>query len=184
MSNLFVISGPSGSGKSTLCKEVLNLDNNIKISVSATTRTPREGEIDGVSYFFISHKDFENKIANNEFYEYAKVYKNYYGTPKSAVDAFIKQGYDVILEIDVQGGMQIKQINPNAILIFIMPPSIEILKQRLRGRDTESEEQYNIRVDNALKEIAMKKHYNHEIVNDVLEDASKELLSLIQSYRE
>jgi len=128
---LIVVSGPSGAGKGTICKEFLNSNQDVKISVSATTRKPRNGEVDGVNYFFISKDKFENMIGNNEFLEYARVYDNFYGTPKSAVLESLEKGEDVLLEIDIQGAKQIKEVYPEGVFVFILPPSLEELKNRI-----------------------------------------------------
>lgn len=175
---LFVLSGPSGVGKGTICKKLLeNID--IDISVSATTRVPRDGEIEGVSYFFVNHDRFEEMIRNDEFLEHAEVFGNYYGTPKQKVLDKLAWGKDVLLEIDVQGAMQVKANYPESITIFVCPPSLITLKHRLAGRGTESEESLNQRIAKALTEIEMLKNYDYYIVNDELEDAVKHVKSII-----
>lgn len=176
--SLFVISGPSGSGKSTICKE-LEKEENIKISISATTRDIRNGEEEGINYYFLSKEEFERKISENAFYEYAKVFNNYYGTLKDKVDEMLKDGYNVILEIDVQGAMQIREQNKDAVLIFIMPPSEEELIKRLTGRNTESEEQLKIRIETAKEEISYKDKYDYVVINDNLEKAVEEIKEII-----
>lgn len=176
--SLFVISGPSGSGKSTICKE-LEKEENIKISISATTRNIRNGEEEGINYYFLSKEEFERKISENAFYEYAKVFNNYYGTLKDKVDDMLKEGYNVILEIDVQGAMQIREQNKDAVLIFIMPPSEEELIKRLTGRNTESEEQLKIRIETAKEEISYKDKYDYVVINDNLEKAVEEIKEII-----
>ncbi len=181
--NLFVVSGPSGCGKSTICKAVIQKDPTIKLSVSATTRLPREGERDGVEYYFLSKEEFERKIELDEFYEYAKIFENYYGTPKQPVIEMLEQGKDVILEIDIQGARQIDDAVPETILIFIMPPSIEELGDRLGKRNSETREQYQMRMEHAAEEIAKKELYDHIVVNAVLEDAVRDVLFIIHSYR-
>lgn len=175
---LFVLSGPSGVGKGTICKKLLeNID--LEISVSATTRKPREGEIEGVSYFFVNHDRFEDMIQKGEFFEHAEVFGNYYGTPKQKVLDKLAWGKDVLLEIDVQGAMQVKENYPESITIFVCPPSLTTLKHRLAGRGTESEESLNQRIAKALTEIEMLKNYDYYIVNDELDDAVKNVKSII-----
>ena len=183
MSNLFVVSGPSGSGKSSICRQVVAKDNCVKLSISATTRAPRGEEKNGVEYFFLSVDEFENKIENKEFYEYARVYNNLYGTLRSHVDELLAKGNDVILEIDVQGGLQIKALNEKAKLIFIMPPSMEELIERLSGRETETEAQIKVRIGNAQAEISEKEHYDYIVVNDKLDVAVDDVLSIINNLR-
>lgn len=175
---LFVLSGPSGVGKGTICKKLLeNID--LEISVSATTRNPREGEIEGVSYFFVNHDRFEDMIQKGEFLEHAEVFGNYYGTPKQKVLDKLAWSKDVLLEIDVQGAMQVKENYPESITIFVCPPSLVTLKHRLAGRGTESEESLNQRIAKALTEIEMLKNYDYYIVNDELDDAVKNVKSII-----
>lgn len=175
---LFVLSGPSGVGKGTICKKLLeNID--LEISVSATTRKPREGEIEGVSYFFVNHDRFEDMIQKGEFLEHAEVFGNYYGTPKQKVLDKLAWGKDVLLEIDVQGAMQVKENYPESITIFVCPPSLTTLKHRLAGRGTESAESLNQRIAKALTEIEMLKNYDYYIVNDELDDAVKNVKSII-----
>ena len=175
---LFVLSGPSGVGKGTICKKLLeNID--LEISVSATTRKPREGEIEGVSYFFVNHDRFEDMIQKGEFLEHAEVFGNYYGTPKQKVLDKLAWGKDVLLEIDVQGAMQVKENYPENITIFVCPPSLATLKHRLAGRGTESAESLNQRIAKALTEIEMLKNYDYYIVNDELDDAVKNVKSII-----
>ena len=175
---LFVLSGPSGVGKGTICKKLLeNID--LEISVSATTRKPREGEIEGVSYFFVNHDRFEDMIQKGEFLEHAEVFGNYYGTPKQKVLDKLTWGKDVLLEIDVQGAMQVKENYPQGITIFVCPPSLATLKHRLAGRGTESAESLNQRIAKALTEIEMLKNYDYYIVNDELDDAVKNVKSII-----
>lgn len=175
---LFVLSGPSGVGKGTICKKLLeNID--LEISVSATTRKPREGEIEGVSYFFVNHDRFEDMIQKGEFLEHAEIFGNYYGTPKQKVLDKLTWGKDVLLEIDVQGAMQVKGNYPESITIFVCPPSLATLKHRLAGRGTESEESLNQRIAKALTEIEMLKNYDYYIVNDELDDAVKNVKSII-----
>ena len=163
---LFVFSGPSGVGKGTLnAKLFAEFGNQIAFSVSATTRAPREGEIDGKHYFFISKQDFENRIANNDFLEYAQFAGNCYGTPKSYVLSLLEKGKNVLLEIEVQGAMQVKERMPESVSVFILPPSFEELESRLRGRGTETEEKIQARLETAERELEYASSYQYQIVN-------------------
>lgn len=175
---LFVISGPSGAGKSTVTKLVRE-ELNIPLAVSATTRKPRVGEIDKVDYYFLSQKDFEDKIEEDGFLEYANVHGNYYGTLKSEVEKKLDEGLNVILEIDVQGGEQIKTKFSEACLVFFKAPSKEELEKRLRGRNTDSEEIIQVRLRNALKEMEYEEKYDEVIVNNEIEQAVADLKSII-----
>ena len=176
---LFVLSGPSGVGKGTLREHALNNAPNLKYSISCTTRKPREGETDGVEYRFISHTKFQEYISQGLFLEYAHVHEDYYGTLKSDVMSELEAGHDVLLEIDVQGALKVKEIMPEAVLIFVAPPSVEVLTQRLTGRGTESSSSLEVRLSNALKEIALKDKYDYVIVNDDLDSACEELRTII-----
>ena len=176
---LFVISGPSGVGKGTINKMLFDeFDGRVAFSVSATTRGPREGEVDGTHYFFISRQDFENRIANNEFLEHAEYAGNCYGTPRSYVLKLLEEGVSVILEIDLQGAIQVKERMPESVSIFILPPSFEELESRLRGRGTETPEKIEKRLAAAKHEIDMAHTYDYRIVNDDLEDAYAQLRSI------
>ena len=176
---LFVISGPSGVGKGTINKMLFDeFDGSVVFSVSATTRGPREGEVDGTHYFFISRQDFENCIANNEFLEHAEYAGNCYGTPRSYVLKLLEEGVSVILEIDLQGAIQVKERMPESVSIFILPPSFEELESRLRGRGTETPEKIEKRLAAAKHEIDMAHTYDYRIVNDDLEDAYAQLRSI------
>lgn len=175
---LVVISGPSGAGKGTLCKEIIK-NNDIYLSVSVTTRSPREGEVEGKSYYFISREEFEEKIQNNEFLEYAEVYGNYYGTLKSKVLDKIETGKDIILEIDIQGATQVKQNYPKGVFIFILPPSMEELRRRIINRHTETEESLMRRFKSAYKEINSVSRYNYAVINDEVSVATKKIESII-----
>ena len=150
---LIVISGPSGAGKGTICKALLEKHDNIYISVSATTRAPRVGEVEGVNYYFLTKEDFEEKVRENGFLEYANVHGNFYGTPKGNVEKMLEDGKDVILEIDIQGALQVKENFKEGVFIFILPPSMEELKQRIIKRGSETEESLMTRFKNAYKEI-------------------------------
>lgn len=177
---LIVVSGPSGCGKSTLNKLLLQKRNNIVMSISDTTRKIRGNEINGIDYNFISINEFEENIKNNKYLEYAMVYKDkYYGTPISFVDEKLNLGIDVILEIDIEGARKINEKRKDAVFIFIMPPSMQILKDRLIARKTETKEQIIERFKTAYKEINEVSKYNYVIVNDNLDDALEKMDSII-----
>ena len=178
---LIVVSGPSGAGKDTICQNLIKDDSNIWMSVSMTTRKPRPLEKDGVDYFFVSKEDFLNKINNNTFLEYASYNDNYYGTPKDKVEEKLNEGKDVILVIDINGAINIKKIIPSALFIFIMPPDMETLKNRLIGRKTESKDKVVERFITAYNEVNNYKKYNYVVVNDKVEDAVNKVKSIIQS---
>ena len=179
---LFVLSGPSGVGKGTLREHALNDIANLVYSISCTTRQPRPGETDGVEYRFISHEKFKQDISDNLFLEYAHVHNDYYGTLKADVEDALNSGLDVLLEIDVQGALQVREKMPQAVLIFIAPPSVQELERRLINRNTESQEVIRTRLHNALRELELQDKYNHVIVNDDLERASQELRNIIINY--
>ena len=168
---LVVVSSPSGGGKGTILKELFRRNENLKMSVSATTRGPREGEVDGREYFFISRQEFEKRVANNEFLEHAEYAGNCYGTPRDYVLSLLQRGVSVILEIDVQGAMQVKRRMPESVSVFILPPSFEELEHRLRGRGTETPEKVARRLAAARSEIDMAPAYDYQIVNDDLDAA-------------
>lgn len=181
---LFVISGPSGVGKGTICKKLLERRKELKLSVSVTTRAPRPGEIEGVNYFFRSEEQFQDMIARDEFLEYMCVFgKNHYGTPKAYVAEQRAQGNDVILEIDVNGALNVKKRCPDAVMIFIAPPSMETLKKRLVGRGTETEEAVERRFAEAAKELAAAGEYDYIVVNDSLDKAVNDTQSILVSER-
>lgn len=178
--DLIVISGPSGAGKDTLVNEILNED--ISLSISATTRDKREGEIDGVDYFFLSKAEFLEKMKNDEFIEYAIVHgENYYGTLKSEVDKKLEDNKDVVLVIDIKGALSIKTKFPDAIFIFVMPPSIKVLKERLIARKTETKESMMKRFTSLYTEINEIPKYNYVVVNDEIELAVNKIKSILIS---
>ena len=178
---LIVVSGPSGAGKDTICHKLIKENSNIWMSVSMTTRKPRPLEKEVVDYFFVSSEEFENKINDNTFLEYASYNDNYYGTPKDKVEEKLNEGKDVILVIDINGAINIKKIIPSALFIFIMPPDMETLKNRLIGRKTESKDKVVQRFITAYNEVNNYKKYNYVVVNDKVEDAVNKVKSIIQS---
>ena len=178
---LIVISGPSGTGKGTICKALLQQRPDIFYSISATTRSPRNGEQDGVSYYFKSKEEFEEMLARDEFLEWARVYDNYYGTPKVPVAEAIAAGKDVILEIDVQGAMKVKEKAPEGVYVFIVPPSLEVLRSRIVGRATDSMETINKRMDKALGELSKLYEYNYVVINDDLAQAVNKVECIIEA---
>ena len=178
---LFVISGPSGVGKGTLVKRILEENKNLYLSVSATTRNKREGEIDGVSYYFKSREEFNGMVENGEFLEWATFCENSYGTPRGPVCDMLAEGKDVILEIEIQGAMQVRKNMPECMLVFIAPPSFEELENRLKGRGTESDDVIKLRIETAKKELKVAKEYDYIVVNDNIEEATDNILSIIKA---
>lgn len=180
MSNnlLIVLSGPSGVGKGTVVNKLLQ-KGSYALSVSCTTRAKREGEVDGKSYFFISKEEFLKTIEEGGFLEYSNHFENYYGTPKKFVEKQL-QSYDVILEIEVDGALQVKKSHPEAILIMLVPPSVEELKRRLLGRGTESEEKINARIARMEYELSKKEQYDYTLVNDDLDECVARLEDIIK----
>jgi len=181
--HLFIIAAPSGGGKTTLCREVRKRFSDMLYSVSYTTRKLRDGEREGVDYYFIDKNDFENGIAAGEWAEWALVHGNYYGTSKDFLDKGLADGRDILLDIDVQGTRQILEHYTNSVAIFILPPSLEVLQQRLKARGTDSAESIAVRLKNAEKEMSQQDLYHHLIVNDQLSKAVPELISIIENYR-
>ncbi|WP_166238120.1 guanylate kinase [Paenibacillus turpanensis] len=176
---LIVISGPSGVGKGTICGSLREAAPEITYSVSATTRKPREGEKDGVNYFFKTREQFESMIRNDALLEWAEYVGNYYGTPRDFVEQTLNQGKDVILEIEVQGALKVKEKFPQGIFIFVMPPSLDELRVRINNRGTESEESIRARMHVASQEIQLLKHYDYAVVNDRVELARQRIQSII-----
>ena len=178
---LIVVSGFSGAGKGTLMKKMLETYDNYALSVSMTTRTPREGEVDGKSYFFVDKETFEKTIAEDGLIEYANYCGNYYGTPKAYVEMKLEEGKDVILEIEVQGALQVKERFPEAVLMFVMPPSAKELYRRLVGRGTETQEVIEGRMKRAVEEADGCEVYDYLVVNDDLDACVEEMHSIIRS---
>lgn len=182
--NLVIVSGPSGVGKSTICRRVAETLDNVYLSISATTRPKAENEVDGRDYYFITREQFEQKIKDNMFLEYAKVFENLYGTPKDKVDEAIEQGKVIILEIDVQGAKLVKEQYPQAIMIFILPPTQGHLAERIDGRGREDSETAKVRLDEASNEIAAAwRYYDNMVINDDLEQAVNEVIQIIKNER-
>ncbi len=177
---LTVISGFSGAGKGTLVKKLL-ADHEIFLSISCTTRAPRAGEVDGKDYYFVSRDEFERMIHEKELIEYAEYAGNYYGTPKKAIEDSLSEGKDVILEIEVQGGMQVKKLFPDAVLMFVVPPTANDLYDRLKNRGTESDEQIGIRFEQTVRETHFIKDYDYLIINDDLDKAAGQIVGIINS---
>ena len=175
-----VLSGPSGSGKGTIVRELIK-DEQFLLSISATTRSPRQGEEEGVHYFFKTREAFEDMIAQNELLEYAEFCGNYYGTPKAFIEESVKNGKDVILEIEVEGAMQIKKIYPEAIFVFVVPPSLTELENRLVGRNTEAREVIDQRLARAKEELALYTQYDYVVVNDRLVEAIDEIKCIVRA---
>ena len=180
---LIVVSGPSGAGKDSVCNLLKEKNNNMWISISCTSREIRKGEEDGINYFYLTREEFENKIKNNDFLEYAIYNNNYYGTPLYKIEENLNKGIDVVLVIEVQGALKVKKIYPDAIFIFILPPSMEELKNRLIKRGTESTEKILERFKTAYKEINEISKYNYVIVNNILDEAVSKMQSIIVAER-
>lgn len=178
---LFIFSAPSGAGKDTVLAEVLKQNDNLKLSISTITREMREGEVEGEKYNFISKEEFEKMLVNKELLEFNEYCGNYYGTPKAPVEKWLNDGYDVILEIDVNGAFKVKSKMPDAVMIFMLPPSVEALKHRLEKRGTESQEVVEKRLKQAKKEIEFAREYDYIFVNDDLDDAVFDLKAIIRA---
>ena len=176
---LIVISGPSGAGKGTICKALLEKHKDIHLSVSATTREPRQGEVHGVNYYFLNKDEFLKKVEEDDFLEWAEVYGNCYGTPKSNVQELLDSGKDVILEIDIQGALKVKENTEEGVFIFILPPSMEELKQRIINRGSETPESLMRRFNSAYQEINYISKYNYAVVNDTVENAVNKIENIL-----
>ena len=180
---LLVVSGPSGAGKGTICGRLREQMPDLGYSVSVTTRQPRTGEVDGVNYFFKTVDEVKEMIANDEFLEYAEVYGNYYGTPRKFVMDQLNEGRDVLLEIDIQGALQVKEHFPDGVFVFITPPSLDELCARIYKRGTDSEEVIQRRMASAADELTYASKYDYIIVNDVAEKATNKVLTLMEAER-
>ena len=179
-----VVSGPSGSGKGTILQGLMEQEKNAVFSVSATTRAPRPGEIDGVHYFFISEEKFQKMVDQDEFLEYADVFgMNKYGTPRAYVEQQLGQGKDVVLDIDVVGALNVKRAMPEAVMVFVIPPTRAELERRLRGRGTEGEEQIRRRLETAMTEVSKAKEYDYLVINDDLKEAVEQMCDILNSQR-
>lgn len=179
---IFVVSASSGTGKTTLCNRLIKILHDLKMSVSHTTRQPRDGEINGVDYYFVDRESFEKMIKNDEFVEYAEVYGHLYGTSKNVISGLLNKGYDILLDIDTQGAKNIKKLYPQSVLIFIFPPSIEELERRLFSRK-ENKDIIKSRLTKAYDEISQYKFYDYVVVNDDLEAAVNNLVCIILAER-
>ncbi|MBQ7528563.1 guanylate kinase [bacterium] len=178
---LVIVSGPSGAGKGTVLKELFAKRADCVSSVSATTRQPRQGEVDGVNYYFLSPETFEQWVEEDRFIEWVQVFKNRYGTPKEFVVAKQNEGFNVVLEIDVQGGVKVMEKIPDCVSIFLTPPSMSNLEKRLRNRGTESEEQISLRLSEAKRELAARKYYKYTVINDTVERAVEDIISILNA---
>ena len=175
---LFILSGPSGAGKGTICKEML-AQTDLQLSVSMTTRGARKGEVHGQHYYFVTEEEFVERINNDGFLEHAQVYGNRYGTPKEPVIEKLKQGIDVILEIDIQGALKVKENYPDGVFIFILPPSMSELRKRLTGRGTETAEAIELRLGETMKELSFIEKYDYCVVNGELDEAVSRVKAIV-----
>jgi guanylate kinase len=180
---LIIVSGPSGVGKGTVCGILLKSNSNIVKSVSVTTRNPRQGEINGVNYFFVTKDEYQKIKEEGGFLETFEIYGNFYGTPIKFVEENLKKGINVLLEIDVQGALEVKRKMPSALLIFLLPPSMEVLCERLKGRNTEDPESFKRRMESAKAEIQNRSRYDYCVVNDNAQKAAQEILQIISKYQ-
>ena len=179
---LIIISAPSGAGKGTVISRLIEMRPELVLSVSATTRTPRAGEVDGTDYYFVTQERFREMIGLGEFLEYAEYVGEYYGTPAGPIHEHIENGKNVILEIEVQGAMQVMKLEPCALTVFIVPPDMAELEKRLRGRGTDSEEKLAARLERARGELEEKVYYEHIIVNDDVTRAAEEISAIIEKH--
>lgn len=180
---LIVISGASGTGKGTVCKKLLADLPAVAYSISATTRKPRTGEVDGREYYFLSVEEFKTWIAEEKFLEYAEVYGNFYGTPLNKIEERLNRGEDILLEIDVQGALNVKKKCPEGVYIFLLPPSLEELKNRIEGRGTENPESLARRLKNAVAEIKIGREYDYVVVNDTIDNAAAQIKAILTAER-
>jgi guanylate kinase len=179
---IVVISGPSGAGKSSFVKELLRrYPSDLAYSVSATTRSQRPHEVDGRDYFFLTRDEFRGRIDSGEFVEWAEVHGEWYGTLKSQTERVLESGRNVLLDIDVQGGRSVRRIYPDGVFIFVLPPSLEDLEERLRARGTDNEERIRVRLRNAEREMALMREYDYAVVNESLDDATRQVASIIEA---
>ncbi len=176
---LIVVSGASGTGKGTVCKKILDDMPQVAYSISATTRTPRPGEVDGREYYFLSRDEFTAWIDGGKFLEFAEVYGNFYGTPLNKIEERLNRGEDILLEIDVQGALNVKRKCPDGVYIFLLPPSLHELKRRIEGRGTETPESLRRRLANAVAEIEIGREYTYVVVNDSVERAAAQIEAII-----
>ena len=180
---LFIVSSPSGGGKSSIIGRILKKDANLSLSTSHTSRTPRPGEIDGKHYHFVTRKEFRGMKKSGDFVESVRLHKEYYGTSRHEIEILMAAGRDILLDIDVQGGGRVKEIFPDAVSIFILPPSLEVLEERLRKRGSDSEEQIRTRLDEAVREMKAAARYRYCIVNDRLNEAVKQFDAVVTAER-
>ena len=180
---LIVVSGASGTGKGTVCKKILADLPEVAYSISATTRKPRPGEVDGKEYYFLSVEEFKAWIAEEKFLEYAEVYGNFYGTPLNKIEERLNRGEDILLEIDVQGALEVKRKCPDGVYIFLLPPSLEELKNRIEGRGTETPESLARRLKNAVAEIKIGLEYDYAVVNDTIDNAVEQIKAILTAER-
>lgn len=178
---LIIVSGPSGCGKDTVVKEVLKTNKNTWLSISCTSRSPRPGEINGKDYYFLSKEEFIEKIDQGNFLEFAEYAGNYYGTPKDVIESKLEAGIDVILVIEIQGALKVKEKLPETVFIFILPPSMRELKRRLDGRNTETKEAMLKRFQTAYKEINTVNKYNYVVINEIVEEAAEKINAILLS---
>lgn len=180
---LIVVSGASGTGKGTVCKKLLSELPDVHYSISATTRQPRQGEVDGREYYFLSRDEFQAWIADGKFLEFAEVYGNFYGTPLTKIEERLNRGEDVLLEIDVQGALNVKRKCPDGVYIFLLPPSLDELKRRIEGRGSETPDSLKRRLQNAVAEIQIGREYDYAVVNDTVDKAVAQIKAILVAER-